>query len=100
MSDKPPTFFDLNFSNPLEPPQGFPPCGFIFARMTFPNGYGASVIFGPCTYGCEEGKFELAVLKNDHLCYDSGITDDVMPYLEPDDVTKLLQQIAALPESK
>ena len=38
---------------------------------SFPNGYGASVIKGPYSYGGPDGKWELAVLKNDEICYDN-----------------------------
>lgn len=64
----------------------------------FPNGYGASVINDG--YGGDSGRFELAVLKDDRLTYETPITDDVLGWLTEDDVEKALDQIAALtPES-
>ena len=69
-------------------------------RYHFPNGYGASVIRGKYTYGGEEGLFELAVLRGDSLCYDSGITEDVIGHLTPKEVAQLLKQIRALPLPK
>jgi hypothetical protein len=63
----------------------------------FDNGYGASVVIGPYTYGSEDGLYELAVLGSDgKLCYDTPVTDDVEGYLSEDDVTKLLEQIQNL----
>lgn len=70
----------------------------------FPNGYGASVVRGPYTYGGPEGLFELAVISFDRdesragyrLNYDTEITDDVLGYLTHEDVHSLLGRIAAL----
>jgi len=66
------------------------------AKVEFPNGYGASIVQGPYSYGNEFGLYELAVLKDGVLCYDTPITSDVVGHLSPDDVTALLQQIEAL----
>jgi hypothetical protein len=68
----------------------------------FPNGYGASVIRGPFTYGGREGLFELGVIifcEDDqwHLTYRTPITDDVIGHLPLEDVAALLVRIAALP---
>jgi hypothetical protein len=72
----------------------------IMSRITFENGYGASVVKGEYTYGGKEGLFELAVLgKDGFICYDksiSSITSDVIGYLTEDDVTKLMEQIQNL----
>ena len=69
----------------------------VKATVDFDNGYGASVIRFPLSYGYEQGLYELAVFYKDDLCYDSGITDDVLGWLTPEDVTKYLQMIEALP---
>ena len=64
----------------------------------FPNGYGASVVRNPYSYGNESGLMELAVLGPDgSLCYTTPITDDVLGYLTPEDVGSTLDAIAALP---
>jgi len=63
---------------------------------SFPNGYGASVIKGPYSYGGPDGKWELAVLKNDEICYDTPITDDVVGRLNDPEVDRLLRQISQL----
>ena len=62
----------------------------------FPNGYGASVIQGPYSYGGLEGRWEIGILKNDELCYDSGITDDVLGWLSDAQAAEILIKIAAL----
>jgi len=66
----------------------------------FPNGYGASVIRSPYSYGGPDGLYELAVLKNGKINYKTPITDDVVGWLTPDEVTELLGQIQALPGKK
>ena len=63
---------------------------------SFPNGYGASVIKGPYSYGGPDGKWELAVLKNDEICYNTPITDDVVGRLNDPEVDRLLRQISQL----
>ena len=65
-------------------------------RFKFPNGYGASVIKHFGSYGYEEDLFELAVLKNGKLCYDTEITNDVIGYLRNEEVLELLEKIKEL----
>ena len=84
------TFNDLEFKQDIQR-------GLNAARVMFDNGYGASVIIGPHTYGGEDGLYELGVLgKDGKLTYDTPVTDDVEGYLSEDDVTKLLEQIQKL----
>ena len=84
------TFNDLEFKQDLQR-------GLNAARIMFNNGYGASVIIGPHTYGGEDGLYELGVLgKDKKLTYDTPVTEDVKGYLSEDDVTKLLEQIQKL----
>jgi hypothetical protein len=63
----------------------------------FPNGYGASVVSTPYTYGGENGLWELAVL-NRHgvLDYSTPVTSDVLGWLTPEEVETHLITIAAL----
>lgn len=65
----------------------------------FKNGYEASVISGKYTCTDKEHPYELAVLKNGELCYDTPITDDVIGYLTADEVGKILEKIEALPKA-
>lgn len=69
------------------------------AIMQFDNGYGVSVITGPLAYGGDRGLYELAVLKGGELCYDTPVTDDVIGYLIPADVTRLMAEVQALQEA-
>ena len=66
-------------------------------KFRFPNGYGASVINDG--YGARAGLYELAVLgPDDHLTYDTPVTDDVLGHLTEADVADALDRIAALKE--
>lgn len=73
------------------------------ATVFFENGYGASIVRGPYTYGGSEGLYELAVCKGDaddwEICYNTPITSDVEGHLSEDGVSTLLAQIKALPTS-
>lgn len=62
----------------------------------FPNGYGASVIKTDYSYGGKKGLWEMAVLKDEELCYTSGITDDVIGHLSWDNVEDYLMEIKSL----
>ena len=62
----------------------------------FPNGYGASVIKHKGSYGYSEGLWELAVLNEGELCYDTEITNDVIGYLNDPEVDRLLRKINQL----
>lgn len=68
------------------------------ARMEFDNGYGVSVInYG---YGRDEGLYELAIMRDDGLCYDTPITNDVLGYLTEEDVTKYMRLVQLLPKKE
>ena len=84
------TFNDLEFKQDMQR-------GLNAARVMFDNGYGASVVVGPYTYGGEDGLYELGVLgKDGKLTYDTPITEDVEGYLSEEGVTQLLKQIQNL----
>ena len=85
------TFKDLEFK---EHPNHM---GGVQARIQFDNGFGASVVKTPHTYGGDKGLYELAVLdSNGSLTYATPITDDVIGYLRPEDVTDVLTKIQQL----
>jgi len=67
----------------------------------FPNNYGASVVKFPGSYGSEKDLWELAIIKwfgdNYEICYDTGITNDVMGNLTEDDIQKILLEIELYP---
>ena len=87
------TFKDLDF----KPHPNLGHIGGVQAIIKFKNGYGASVVRSEYTYGGSDGLYELAVLDNDgHITYDTPITNDVIGYLKPEEVTKIMQQIQML----
>ena len=65
----------------------------------FKNGYQASIITGEYTLTNKYYPYELAVLKNGELCYDTPITDKVIGYQTADEVGKILEKIEALPKA-
>jgi hypothetical protein len=71
--------------------------GGVQAIAEFDNGFGASIVKTPYTYGGKDGLYELAVLNTDgHLTYDTPITNDVLGYLTEKDVTEVLIKIQQL----
>jgi|TARA_B100001094_G_C18190232_1_gene806650 hypothetical protein len=62
----------------------------------FPNGYGASVVKHDYSYGGKDGLWEMAVLKEGELCYNTHITNDVIGYLSDADVKSTLKEIEQL----
>ncbi len=65
-------------------------------KVTYPNGYGASIIKHNGSYGREDDLWELAVLKDGGLCYDTDITDDVLGYLTEEKVIGVCRRILHL----
>jgi hypothetical protein len=61
----------------------------IISRIQFDNGFGASVVKHPYSYGGDRGLYELAVLDNNgELHYDNSVANgDVVGYLREEDVT-------------
>jgi hypothetical protein len=71
--------------------------GGVQAIITFDNGYGASIVKTPHTYGGDNGLYELAVFgKDGHITYATPITNDVIGYLRPEDVTDVMEKIQQL----
>ena len=71
--------------------------GGVMSRIQFENGYGASVVKTDYTYGGDKGLYELAVLdSNGSLTYATSVTDDVIGYLRPEDVTDVMAKIQQL----
>lgn len=94
------TFNDLEFVENED--------SFKRARIQFDNGWYASVVIGPYSYGGDSGKYELAILDEDgNICYDSELDpgptvtgDDIFGFLSEEDVTKLLAKIQMLKPTK
>lgn len=74
-----------------------PRIGGTCRRITFDNGYTASVICHAGSYGGDQGLFELAVMVDGNLVYDTPITGDVIGWLKEKQLPALLAQIEALP---
>ena len=84
------TFKDLKFKQ-------HPSADGIISRITFENGYGASVVRHEYSYGGKDGLYEAAVLDSDgELCYDTPVTNDVIGYLRDIDVTDVMEKIQQL----
>jgi hypothetical protein len=66
----------------------------------FPNGYGASVVKHGFSYGGKDDLWELAVLKEGELCYDTPITDDVLGHLTIGEVNETLELIQDIPKPR
>ena len=62
----------------------------------FDNGYGASVVCNSGSYGVQDGLFEVAILKDGHICYDTNITNDVVGWCDFDKVAEILERVKNL----
>ena len=70
--------------------------GGMHAVIDFENGYGVSVLLGHLFYSDGISTYELAVLEEGELCYDTPITDDVMRYINEKEVTDIMIKIQKL----
>lgn len=90
------TFEDLEFKQHPFMRDGFAQQAVMF----FANGYGVSVLIGGSAYGDGSTPYELAVLSGNtkkwDLRYDTPITDDVLGYLTPEEVTKYMIEVQKL----
>jgi hypothetical protein len=69
----------------------------IQCRIQFENGYGASIVKHKYSYGGDKGLYEIAVLDSDgEITYTTSVTDDVIGYLRPEDVTDVIEKIEKL----
>jgi hypothetical protein len=66
--------------------------------IDFPNGYGASIIRTPFSYGGPAGLWELAVMKNGAITYDTPVTTDVCGHKTDQEIAVLLNRIRNLKE--
>ena len=66
-------------------------------RIEFPDTpYGASIIKRWGSYGVENDNFEVAVVLDGQLNYDTPITDDVLANVEEDELIDILKRIKNL----
>lgn len=61
-------------------------------RLNFSNGYGISVVRGLNTYS-GDGTYEIAVLKNNDLCYSTPITDDVVGWVSEEQINTIMEEL-------
>jgi hypothetical protein len=69
-------------------------------RISFENGYGASIICKPVSNGGDAKMFEIAVLKSGKICYDTPVSYDVEGFLRFKDVVEVLHEIRELPPAE
>ena len=65
-------------------------------EFQFENNYGASVIKLSYSYGNEDDLFELAVLDDRSITYDTCIANDVLGWLTNEEVIEYFKQIQLL----
>jgi len=68
--------------------------------VEFDNGYTASVVSNDMSYGGDRGLFEIAILYNSDIVYDTDLTNDVIGFLDFDGVIQTLDSIRKLPRRK
>lgn len=73
--------------------------GFRYKIEFLDTPYGASVIKRVGSYGMENDDWELAVTYEGDMCYDSPITDDVLGWIDEDELIDILAQIRNLNSS-
>lgn len=86
----PKTFEDLKFV-----PHQVRPMFDSASKLELDNGYGISVINGSSAY-CGADTYEVAILKDGELTYDTKFTDDVLGHQSPADINELLINLEKL----
>ena len=66
------------------------------AVMEFENGYGVSVLFGEQFYSNGVDTYEVGILKDGYLCYDTHLTDDVLGYQDEEEVAEIMRKVQEL----
>lgn len=80
------TFEDLEFQ-----PHPYQVAGFReMAQCEFVNGYGLSIVNGSNAY-CDSKTYEVAILHNGKITYDTPLTNDVLAYQSKEDINKLIE---------
>ena len=62
----------------------------------FNNGYGISIVKHNGSYGREDDLWEIAVMKDGELCYDTPIANDVVGWLTSAEVMNYIMKVEAL----
>ncbi len=66
------------------------------ARHDFENGYGVSVIQTPFSYTNGDNEYEVAIMKDGHITYDTKLTEDVLGHQTVEDINNLLLEVERL----
>lgn len=66
------------------------------ATMDFPNGYGVSVLLGDMWYSNGIDTYELAVMYEGSITYNTPVTDNVLGYITATQVSEAMKQIQEL----
>ena len=91
------TFEDLNFKEHPISKSGID--RFENAKQAieyFDNGYGVSVLFGSCFYSNGLDTYEVAIIHEGNISYNTGITDDVIGYIKSDEVSDIMRKVQLL----
>lgn len=64
------------------------------------NGYSVSIVSSSFSYGGDKGLFEVAVMYDGEIVYDTLVTDDVVGYLDFQGVADVIRQVENLPRRK
>jgi hypothetical protein len=69
----------------------------------FPNNYGVSIVCHSFSYGNDDDRFEIAIIKfhsddnkDWNLVYDTDITNDVLGYQSKEDVLSIIDRVILL----
>jgi hypothetical protein len=68
-----------------------------FRVVKFENGYGASIISHVWSHGGDRGLFEVAVIYDEIIVYDTPVTKDTIGHLDFAGVAGILKDIEELP---
>ena len=66
--------------------------------VEFDNGYTASIVSNDMSYGSDRGLFEIAILVNHEIVYDTPVAHGVVGFLDFQEVADTLKQIEKLPK--
>ena len=66
------------------------------AVMEFENGYSVSVIFGEQFYSNGIDTYEVAIIKDNHVCFDTPLTNNVLAYQNENEVTEIMRKVQEL----
>jgi len=70
----------------------------LLATKTFKNAFGVSVLKGTRFYSNGIDTYEVAVLRDGEVCYDSGVTGDVIGYITEAEVNAIMIEVQELEE--